>query len=780
MKKKPTYEELELKIRELEESEKKYRHLFETAMVGIYRTRIHDGKFLAANRTLATLMGYDSVGQLVKEYVTSEHYADPKRREELLDQIRTHGSVDGFEIDMTRADGSLITIEISAAVYPEFGYMEGVVADITARKQAEETLRKSEEKFRFLAEKMVDIVWTLDRDFRTTYVSPSIENALGFTPEERKRQSLEEMITPESLQKVQEMFLTELQKEQDANSDPNRSVTMEIEYFRKDGSTVWMENIVKGIRDPGGAIVGMHGVSRDITERKSAEQALRESETKFRTLFDLSPQAISLSELQSGKLVDVNHKLCELTQYTKEELLGLNATEVGFYKEADRSRFLKALQSSGEVKGFEMGYRAKGNGVLHAQTFARIIQIAGVSYILAIFLDQTEQKRLEAQLRQAHKMESIGTLAGGIAHDFNNILGIIIGNAELALDVVSEEDPARLNLEEIRVAGSRAKEVVCQLLSFARQTHPEKKPVNIAPVIQESLKLLRSSIPAGIEIRQNITKELDAVLADPTQINQILINLCTNADHAMPDGGILDIHVKNVVSDADTEARQFNLAPGRYVNLMVRDTGHGIPSRDIDRIYDPYFTTKEVGKGVGMGLAVVHGIVMNHNGAIFVDSDLEKGTTFNLFFPSTEKEPVSEIPINDALPGGKERILFIDDDESIAYVGRFRLERLGYQVEAKTNPVEALELFRDNPDQFDLVITDMTMPHMTGDLLVKEILKIRPDLPIIMCTGFSEKIDEEKAKKIGIRQYIEKPLNRSDLANLVRKALEIPEHKDVS
>jgi CheY-like chemotaxis protein len=369
-------------------------------------------------------------------------------------------------------------------------------------------------------------------------------------------------------------------------------------------------------------------------------------------------------------------------------------------------------------------------------------------------------------------MESIGTLAGGVAHDFNNILGIILGNAELALDDIPRENPARLYLEEIRIAGSRAKDVVCQLLSFARKTTLEKKPANIAPIITESLKLLRSSIPSSIEIRQNIAKDADAILADPTQINQILINLCTNADHAMPDGGILEICLKNVKFDEDTKARHPNLDPGRYVNLVVSDTGHGIPSEEIDRIYDPYFTTKEVGKGAGMGLAVVHGIVMNHNGAIFVESELEKGTTFSLFFPATESEPISEVPVNDDLPGGKERILFIDDDESIVYVGRFRLERLGYQVQTKTSPVDALELFRGKPDQFDLVITDMTMPQMTGDLLVKEILKIRPGMPTVICTGFSEKMDEKKAKEIGIRQYIEKPFSRSDLAKMVRKALQ--------
>jgi PAS domain S-box-containing protein len=772
MKKKPAYEELERRIEQLEESEKQYRQLFDTTMIGIYRTRIHDGKFLAANQTMAKLMGYDSVDRLVKEYVTSEHYVDPKRREELLEKIRNQGRVDGFEIEMLKADGYPVTIEISAAAYPELGYMEGVVTDITERKQAEETLRKSEEKFRFLAEKMSDIVWTLDRNFRTTYVSPSIESVMGFTPEERKQQSLEEMITPESLKKVIEMYLGELQKDNAANIDPNRSVTIEVEYFRKDGSTVWMENIVKGIRDPDGEIVGMHGVSRDITERKLAEEALRESESKFRTLFDLSPQAISLTELETGKLVDVNHKLCELTQYSAEEILGLKANEVGFYKEADRRRFLNELQSSGEVKGLEMDFKAKDNSIIHAHIFARIVRLGGVSFILTIFHDLTEQKQLEAQLRQAHKMESIGTLAGGVAHDFNNILGIILGNAELALDDIPRENPARLYLEEIQIAGSRAKDVVCQLLSFARKTTLEKKPANIAPIITESLKLLRSSIPSSIEIRQNIAKDADAILADPTQINQILINLCTNADHAMPDGGILEICLKNVKFDEDTKARHPNLDPGRYVNLVVSDTGHGIPSEEIDRIYDPYFTTKEVGKGAGMGLAVVHGIVMNHNGAIFVESELEKGTTFSLFFPATESEPISEVPVNDDLPGGKERILFIDDDESIVYVGRFRLERLGYQVQTKTSPVDALELFRGKPDQFDLVITDMTMPQMTGDLLVKEILKIRPGMPTVICTGFSEKMDEKKAKEIGIRQYIEKPFSRSDLAKMVRKALQ--------
>jgi PAS domain S-box-containing protein len=657
---------------------------------------------------------------------------------------------------------------------------EQLKEEIVERKQAEKTLRNSEEKFRFLAEKMFDIVWTVDLDFKTTYVSPSIENVLGFTPEERKRQSLEEIITPESLRRIQELFLKELQRHKEETVDPNRSVTIQVEYYRKDGTTVWMENTVKAIRDSGGKIVGMHGVSRDITERKQAEEALRESESKFRNLFDLSPQAIALTNVQSGKLVDVNNKFCELTQYSKEEVLGLNTTEVGFYSQADRKRFLKELETSREVNGLEMDFKAKDNSVLHALMFARMIRIAGVSFILTIFHNVTEQKRLEAQLQHAHKMESIGTLAGGIAHDFNNILGIIMGNAELALDRVPEENPARLNLKEIKTASSRAKDVVRQLLSFARKTKLEKKPINIAPIIQESLRLLRASIPTIIDIRQNIAKDVDTISADPTQINQILINLCTNAYHAMTDGGIVEVTLKDVEIDEDTTVKHPHLNPGRYVNLTVSDTGRGMPPEQIDRIFDPYFTTKEVGKGVGMGLALVHGIVMNHNGAILVDSELEKGTTFNIFFPITEREPVSEKPIDEDLPTGKERILFVDDEKAMVFVGRDRLKLLGYQVEAKTSPVEALELFRTNPDGFDMVITDMAMPQMTGDHLVQEILKIRPELPTIICTGFSEKINEEKAKQIGIRQYIEKPINWSDLARFVRKVLDNSKEEQIT
>ena len=524
------------------------------------------------------------------------------------------------------------------------------------RKRAEETLRESEERFKFLAEKMADIIWTVNRDFQTTYVSPSIEKILGFTPEERKRQPLEEMITLESLNRVQMMFLEELRRDEAGNADPDRSVTIEVEYYRKDGSTVWMENIVKAMRDNSGAIDGLYGVSRDITERKIAEE---------------------------------------------------------------------------------------------------------------------EKTKLQSQLQQVQKMESMGTLAGGIAHDFNNMLGIIVGNTQLAMDDVPEWNPARHNLEEIRTASIRARDVVKQILAFSRQSPQEMKPVRISPIIKESLKLLRSSIPTTIEIHQNISSESDTVRSDPTQINQVLINLCTNAIHAMGEkGGVLEVSLEHIFLDAVSATHYHDLSSGKYVRLTVNDTGHGINPKILKRIFDPYFTTKGIGEGSGMGLSVVHGIIKSHGGAISVSSEPGKGTVFHVLFPCIEDEAEPKVDIALEIPGGNERVLFVDDEKAMVDAIQAMIERLGYKVTARTSSIEGLEAFRTNPDRFDLVITDFTMPNMTGMELAKELFKLRSDIPIILCTGYSEHINEDKAERSGIRAFVVKPVVLDEIANTIRKVLD--------
>jgi len=386
---------------------------------------------------------------------------------------------------------------------------------------------------------------------------------------------------------------------------------------------------------------------------------------------------------------------------------------------------------------------------------------------------EEDKKKLKARLSQAQKMEAIGTLAGGIAHDFNNILAAIIGYAELAILEVPDGSKVKQDLMEIFKAGNRAKDLVQQILTFSRQSDMEKKPVRVSRIVKEALKFLRASLPTTIEIRENIEKDIGTIEADPTQIHQILMNLCTNAHHAMrEEGGILEVTLTNVDMDAYTIRQYPDISSGPYVRLSVSDTGHGITPDVKERIFDPYFTTKGVGEGTGLGLAVVHGIVKDHAGAITVYSETGKGTTFHIFLPVIEKAEEPKKETMGPLPTGHERILFIDDDPGLVEIGREILGKLGYDVVVKTSSIEALELFREQPDKFDLVITDMTMPNMTGDRLAAELMKIRPDIPTILCSGFSEKMSNEKADALGIKNFLMKPIVMKDLAKTIRKVLD--------
>ncbi len=383
-----------------------------------------------------------------------------------------------------------------------------------------------------------------------------------------------------------------------------------------------------------------------------------------------------------------------------------------------------------------------------------------------------ERRKLEDQLRQAQKMEAIGTLAGGIAHDFNNILSSVIGYAELAMD---DAEPGSLmadNLSEIHTAGNRAKNLVSQILTFARQSDERIGPTQISSIVKEALKMLRSTIPTTIDIRQDIESD-SLVMANPTQIHQIFMNLCTNAAQAMEEnGGILTVRLRDEKIETDAGKNIAGLKPGTYVKIEVSDTGSGIPEEDQGSIFDPYFTTKGVGDGTGLGLSVVHGIVKEYKGKISVKSDLGNGAVFSVYLPVSEGDArFQEEPLKD-LPRGTERILFVDDEAPLVKIGSRHLKKLGYAVTGLSSSLAALDLFKANPDQFDLVITDMTMPHMTGDRLAVELMKIKADIPVILCTGYSKKISGDSASKIGIKAFAHKPFAKSDIALTVRKVLD--------
>jgi nitrogen-specific signal transduction histidine kinase len=400
-------------------------------------------------------------------------------------------------------------------------------------------------------------------------------------------------------------------------------------------------------------------------------------------------------------------------------------------------------------------------------------QSAKVTNYLAVERDVTREVRLEQHLRQMQKMEAIGTLAGGIAHDFNNLLNPIFINTELVLLDAPLDDRMRQYLQMVLQAAERGRNLVKQIITFSRQKEGERKPTKAEPLIKEVLKFLRSTLPQTVEIRQNIQRETAFILADPTQIHQVIMNLCSNAAYAMRErGGVLEVNLAEVEVDPDMALRYPDFKPGPYLRLTVTDTGAGMTREVMERAFDPFFTTKKPGEGSGMGLSVVHGIVRNHGGAITVYSEAGKGSTFNIFFPRLEAEgsPL-DVPLA-PLAAGRERILLVDDEEAQVESVRNMLERMGYKVVAKTDSGEALALFRQNPRLFDLVVTDQTMPQMTGVKLAEELLRIRPDLLVILCTGFSETVDAKAAQASGIRHFLMKPFSVREMAETIRRALE--------
>jgi signal transduction histidine kinase/ActR/RegA family two-component response regulator len=385
-----------------------------------------------------------------------------------------------------------------------------------------------------------------------------------------------------------------------------------------------------------------------------------------------------------------------------------------------------------------------------------------------------ELAKYERQLQQVLKIQAIGTLAGGIAHDFNNILFPIVGYTELTMDEVSEDSVAHKNLEEILKAAHRAKNLVQQILTFSRQSDQERKPIKIQNIITETLRLLRASIPASIEIIHKIQDDCGHIMGDPTQIHQVIMNLCTNAYHAMQDkGGKLEVILTEIDVGYKEMIDKVGMQPGKHLRLLVKDEGCGMEASVLDRIFEPYYTTKEQGKGTGLGLSVIHGIVKNLGGDITVKSTPGKGTIFQVYLPLIEDvDPDVEFESTDGAIKGEERILLVDDEEQIVAMEQQMLENLGYRVTARTDSAEALKVFAEHPQNFDLVITDMTMPHMTGDQLAQKMLDIEPNIPVILCTGFNQGITEEKALAMGIQKFVMKPVVKKELATTIRTVLD--------
>ena len=511
--------------------------------------------------------------------------------------------------------------------------------------------------------------------------------------------------------------------------------------------------------------------------------ALKDSEERYRLLTEYSLAIILI--IEEGHIIYVNKKAIENYGYTLQELLGINVLEIISPEDREVFKYFLGSLERGETPLAHREFRwlTKRGESRWLEMLAMPIHYKGREVILGHALDindkkvaELEKARLENQLRQSQKLEAIGTLAGGIAHDFNNILAAIQGYVELTLlylDKGSDPEKVKANMHEVLQAGKRAQKAVRQILTFTRSIDQQEERVRVHLILKEVLNLLRPSLPATIEIRTMVSKNAGAVLADPTQIHQVIMNLCTNAYQAMQErGGILEVSLDQVIlEDAAAEASP-QLPAGSYVRLVVRDNGQGMESEVVDRIFEPYFTTKETGEGTGLGLAVVHGIVSRLGGAITVESHPGKGSTFQVFLPRLENGSTRQTKKKPPPAPGKERILYVEDERQVAEVGRRLLGHLGYQVTALNSSLEAREVFHSSPHEFDLVITDMTMPQMTGLELAADFIKVRPGLPIILLSGYSDSLSPETARQLGIREFLSKPVTIGDFAKSIRRVLD--------
>ena len=627
------------------------------------------------------------------------------------------------------------------------------------RKRAEKSLRESEQRFRQLSEASFEAVVIHDNGV-IIEANDQYYKMFGYLPDE--------------LVGVDSISLTSTEESKNQIKRHIKAGDLgpyEVVGIKKDGSHFPME--IRGkTTQISGETVRMSSI-RDLTNRKKYEDALRNSEEQLKSFLNANPNPVVVYNSQGHPLF-LNPAFTKIFGWTMEELEGKKIPFVPPDQMLITNEKIQQLFQSHKTISFNTRRLTKNGDIRDVLISASEIkgnekEAAGMVVNL---VDITEAKRLESKFQAVQRIESLGILAGGIAHDFNNILASIIGYTELALDIAKKGTQQREHLKEVLIAGNRATDLVKQILTFSRQANQEQKPVQIKLIVKEALKLLRASIPSTIAIEQKI-QSTALLMGDATQIHQVVMNLCTNASHSMLDkGGVLTVNLSDLELNSEFISRHSDLSPGSYIMLTITDTGHGMPPEVLEKIFDPFFTTKEKGEGTGMGLSVVHGIVHSHGGTIYAYSEPGKGSTFKVFFPAIESLMTSEEKIDTWIPTGTERILFIDDEPAIVNMGKQILESLGYEVVTRTSSIEALEYFKARPNNFDLIVTDMTMPKMTGDILASELMKVKPNIPIILCTGFSARIDEKKAMMMGIRAFVSKPILKRDIAETIRKVLD--------
>ncbi len=771
---KPTYEELEKRVQELEkieskytasrealrESEDRYHSLIDFSPFPFLVTQ--EEKIVFVNPALVSLFGAGNKGEILgsspNDWIHPEFTEQGlRRRQKALDSGKTP---EPTELCFILQDGREVFVlaNTSYIIHQGKPALLSAFQDITTRK-------KVEQEYKTLFREMLDgfalheIVCNASgapMDYRFLAINPAFERMTGL-----KAQEVIGRTVMEILPGTEHYWIETYGKV---------ALTGEPAFFENFAAGIGKHFEVTAFRPAPGQFAC---IFQDITERKQADANLKIAHEKMLMILDSIDSTVYVADMETHEILFMNKKMITAFGGDKTGEICFSA----FRKQSEPCTFCtndRLLDKNGNPTNVCSWHDQNPvTGKFYINHDRAVEWTDGRLVRLQIATDITDLKKMEAQLIQTQKMESIGTLAGGIAHDFNNILFPIIGYSEILMADLPKDSPVQDSLKVIYVSAMRAKDLVKQILSFARQEKNELTIMKMQPIVKEAMKLIRSTIPTNISIRQNIQPDCGPIQADPTQIHQIIMNLSTNAYHAMEEnGGELTVSLKKIMWE-ESDLIPLDMSPGSYACLTVADTGLGMNRDIVNKIFDPFFTTKETGKGTGMGLSVVHGIVKSMNGTIQVYSEPGKGTEFKIYLPIVGSVFENQkTDTNPPVPGGIERIFLVEDEAAIIALEKASLSRLGYHVTSCTSSIEALKIFQSNLDQFDLVITDMAMPKMSGDKLAVELIKIRPDIPILLCTGFSESMTDEKIQSLGIKGFLMKPVMMKELAQKIREVLD--------
>ncbi|MCD6305513.1 MAG: PAS domain S-box protein [Deltaproteobacteria bacterium] len=878
------------------------RKLIESSPIGIYI--VQDGVFKLVSPEFQRITGYSEQEVLGRNALDLVHPEDRKMvREAAIAMLKKRFFPYEFRIVTRNGKIKWILETVTSIQYEDRRAALGNFLDVTERRQAKTRVRESTNFLGTIVSSSHDAIVTMDNEGNISFWNKAAERMFGYAKAEVSGKELHRLLAP---RRFHQAHMESFRLFQESGRGQAIGRTLELVGVKKDGSEFPIELSLSAmkLKEQWHAI----GIIRDISERKKAEEALRESEEKFRITFDSAPDSITISKMDDGRYLFVNDAFCNFTGYSKEEAIGKTPFEMGLYANpADRERLIAGLQQKGMVERFELQYRMKDGRVLDALLSGRILRYGKEDCLVAIVKDITEFKRTQAQLResekryrdlfdsvsdfiytqdlegrytnanramtsifgyeleefigrkaadfmkpevgelfhteylegikkkghyegvssfftkdgrkiyleyrnnlirpeggepfisgiardvterilaereikrlnkqmlQAQKMEAVGTLAGGIAHDFNNLLQAILGYTQILIMPKDESDPDIADLRQIEKAAKRAGELTQQLLGFSRKVESKPRPLNLNQEVQQVEKLLKRTIPKMIDIELHLEEGLQTINADPAQLEQVMMNLGVNARDAMEEGGKLLLETENVVLDEGYCRDHLGARPGRYVLLSISDTGKGMDKKTLDHIFDPFFTTKEVGKGTGLGLATVYGIVKSHKGYIMCYSEPGQGTTFKIYLPVMEEETKERkvAKKQQAMPeGGDETILLVDDEELLRGIGRDILEQFGYTVILANDGESALEVYEKRAKDISLVILDLMMPGMGGKRCLVELLKINPDVKVVIASGYSINCHARDALEAGAKAFVSKPFELKQILGVVREVLD--------